>query len=161
DGTNIYAAGASHPNAGLTHDAGGLEDKTMLATFNASGVAGSNPAPATTYTDDNFFAYNGVEIFQDVIATTQGGNTVLYAIGHGQPASYGAYLIASYDSGGNLLHSAVDPLPVPGFSVARDVVEFNGQIWAVGFTQHSGDAVGKPVAWATDYNLTSVATYKD
>ena len=143
DGTNIYAVGASHPNAGLTHDVGGLEVKTMLATFNANGIAGNNPAPATDFTDNNFFGYGGVEIFLDVLVTTQGGNSVIYAVGHGQPNSYGAYIIASYDSNGNLLHTATEPLPVPGFSVARDVVEFNGQIWAVGFTQHSGDAVGK------------------
>ena len=153
DGTNIYAAGASHPSAGLTHDSGGLEVKTMLATFNASGVAGSNPAPATDYTDNNFFTYNGVEIFQDVIATTQGGNTVLYAVGHGQPASYGAYLIASYSSSGTLLHSAKDPLPVPGFSVACDVVEFDGPILGdrVYPAYDDGDTVGRAVVWKTNY----------
>jgi VCBS repeat-containing protein len=162
DGANIYAVGASNPGAGLTHDdSGGTEDKTMLAIFNANGTAGSNPSPATGYTDDNFFSYRGVEIFQNALATTQGGNTVVYAAGFGQPASYGAYVIASYDSSGNLLHTATDPLAVPGFSIARDVVEFNGQIWAVGYTEHSGDAVGRAVVWAASYDLSSVATYKD
>ena len=128
DGTHIYAAGGSHPTAGLTTDGvGGAEEKTMLAIFNANGIAGSNPSPATGYTHNNFFGYTGTEIFQNVVATTQSGNTVLYAVGFGQPESYGAYVIASYDSSGNLLHTATDPLAVPGFSNAYDAVEFARQ----------------------------------
>ena len=162
DASKIYAVGASSPFAGLTHDSvGGQEDKTMLALFNANGTAGNNPAPATGYAANNFFGYNGVEIFQNVLATTQNGNTILYAVGFGQPASYGAYIIAEYNSSGTLLHSATDPLSVPGFSIAYDAVQFNGGIWAVGNTQHSGDATNTPVVWAASNDLSSITAYKD
>ena len=162
DGTNVFTVGASHPGDGLTSDgSGGAEVKTLLARFNADGIAGSSPAPATDYAANNFFSYRGVEIFQDVLVTTQGGNTVVYAVGYGQPASYGAYVIASYDVNGNLLHSATDPLAVPGFSIARDVVEFNGQIWAVGYSEHPAIRSDRAMAWAANYELNSVATYKD
>ncbi len=111
DGNDIYAVGASHPGAGLTVDGnGGAEVKTLLATFNSDGTPGSNPAPATDYAANNFFGYGGVEIFYDALVTTQSGNTVVYAVGSGQPNSYSAYVIASYDSSGNLLHAATDPL---------------------------------------------------
>jgi hypothetical protein len=162
DGTHIYAVGGSHPDEGFTSDgSGGAEVKTMMGRFDVNGVAGSNPTPATDYAATNFFGYGGVEIFQDVVVTTQAGNTVFYAVGHGQPDSYGAYVIASYNASSNLQNVATDPLPVPGFSVARDAVEFNGQIWAVGYTEHSGDPVGRATVWAADYGLNSVATYKD
>ena len=161
DGTNIYAAGASNPAHGLTSDgSGGAEVKTLLAMFNTSGAAGSNPIPATDYAVNNFFSYRGVEMYQDVLVTTQGGDSVVYAVGHGQPnGASGAYVIASYDANGNLLHTATDPL-ASGFSIARDVVEFNGQIWAVGYTDH-GEAIGRAVVWAADYDLSPVTTYKD
>jgi VCBS repeat-containing protein len=162
DGANIYAVGASHPGSGLTSDGiGGAEDKTLLATFNANGTAGSSPAPATDYAASNFFpGYQGVELFQDVLVTTQGGNTVLYAVGHGQPpTANGGYVIASYDSNDNLLHTATEPVS-GGFSIARDVVEFNGQIWAVGYSEHAGP-IGRPTAWAANYDLSSVTMYAD
>ncbi len=50
---------------------------------------------------------------------------------------------------------------VPGGSAANDAVEFGGRIWAVGSTQHSGDTVGRAVAWSASYDLSSVVTYKD
>jgi len=159
DGTHVWAAGASLPGLGLTSDpGGGVEVKTVLARFSADGTPGSNPSPATDYAATNFFGYGGVEIFQDVLATTQGGSTVLYAVGHGQPASYGAYIIAAYDANGNLLHSAVDPLPVPGFSIAYEAVEFNNQIWAIGYNQHP---TGRATVWAASYDLSTVVTHEN
>ena len=160
DGTNVYAVGSSHPGDGLTSDGvGDPEVKTLLATFNADGTPGSSPPPAIDYAANNFFSYRGVEMFQNVLVTTQNSNTVLYAVGMAQPASNGAYVIASYDSSGNLLHNATDPL-WSGYSIAHDAVEFNGQVWAVGYSNH-GDPVGRATAWAANYELNSVATYQD
>nr|WP_143039703.1 MULTISPECIES: VCBS domain-containing protein [Bradyrhizobium] len=163
DANTIYAAGGSHPSAGLTHDGvGGAEEKSILVGFNADGTAGSSPAaPATEYAANNFFSYTGTEMFQNVLATTQGGNTILYATGFGQPASYGAYILAEYSSAGTLLHAATDPLATPGFSNAYDAVEFNGAIWAVGNTQHSGDATNTATVWTASHDLSSVVTHKD
>jgi VCBS repeat-containing protein len=162
DANTIYAAGGSHPSAGLTHDGvGGEEEKSILVGFNANGTAGSHPAPATEYAANNFFSYTGTEMFQGVLATTQGGNTILYATGFGQPASYGAYVLAEYNSAGTLLHSATDPQQVPGFSNAYTAVEFNGAIWAVGNTQHSGDVTNTATVWTASYDLSSVVTHKD
>ncbi len=163
DVNTIYAVGGSHPSAGLTHDtSGGQEDKSILATFDVDGTAGSNPPPAAGYTHDNFFSYNGVEMFEDVLATTQSGNTVLYAVGFGQPLSYGAYVIAEYGSDGMLLHTATDSAPYGSFSDARDAVEFNGAIWAVGDSLTSGvDSTNAATVWTASYDLSSVVVHKD
>src|SRR5581483_463804 len=164
DANKIYAVGASNPGTGLTQDTvGGVEEKSILVRFNADGTPGNDPDPAIGTTSNNFFSYNGVEAFQNVLATTQNGGTILYAVGGGQPASYGAYVIAEYDSNGNLLHSAVDSLPVPGFSIARDAVEFNGGIWAVGGSWHSslGESTNVPTVWQASYDLSSVTTHED
>ena len=163
DVNTIYAVGGSHPSAGLTHDtSGGQEDKSILATFDVDGTAGSNPPPAAGYTHDNFFSYNGVEMFEDVLATTQSGNTVLYAVGFGQPLSYGAYVIAEYGSDGMLLHTATDSAPYGSFSDARDAVEFNGAIWAVGDSLTSGvNSTNAATVWTASYDLSSVVVHKD
>ena len=64
---------------------------------------GHRPQPGTGHTANNFFSYRVSKSFQNVVATTQGGNTILYAFGSGQPQSYGGYIIAEYSSSGTLL----------------------------------------------------------
>ncbi|SDN97545.1 VCBS domain-containing protein [Afipia sp. GAS231] len=167
DASTIYAVGGSHPSAGLTHDSvGGQEDKSILALFNTNGTAGGSPAPATGYAANNFFGYNGVELFQNVLATTQDGNTVLYALGSGQPQSYSGYIIAEYNSSGTLLHSVADSLASPsnpGGSNASAAVDWNGAIWVVGSSSHPnlGDTYGHATVWTASHNLSSVVMHED
>ena len=173
DATQVYAAGAiSAGDTSILPQDYDNEDKTLLVRFAADGTAGNDPSPAlgfTTHTwngssgTTSFFGYQGVEFFQNIIATDQSGNTILYAVGTGQPASYDGYVIAEYDSSGTLLHAATDPLAVPGSSIARDAVEFNGEIWAVGGSWHQslGEPTNIPTVWEASYDLSSVATHKD
>ncbi len=46
----------------------------------------------------HFFSYKGVESFQNILATKQGGNTILYAVGF-RPAgrAISGYIIAEYN----------------------------------------------------------------
>ncbi len=168
DGSQIYAAGESTPYDGLTtDDVGGVEAKSIFVRFDDDdGTAGSGPSPAAGYTASNFFSYEGVEGFQNVIATTQSGNTVLYAVGSGQPASYSGYIIAEYSSTGTLLASATDSLASysnPGGSSANDAVDWNGAIWVVGSEDHPnlGDTYGHATVWTASYNLSSIVAYED
>jgi hypothetical protein len=164
DGNQIYAAGESNPGFGLTSDSiGGVETKSILARFATDGIAGSDPSPALGTTAHTFYSYSGVESFQNVLATTQNGNTIVYAFGFGQPASYGGYIIGEYDSNGTLLHSATDPLPVPGSSDMLAAVDFNGAIWAVGNSWHAslGESAGIPTVWTASYDLSSIVTHED
>ena len=167
DGSQIYAAGESYPGYGLTLDGvGGTETKSIFVRFDAGGTAGSDPSPAIGYTANNFFSYTGVESFSNVIATTQNGNSILYALGSGQPASYSGYIIAEYDSNGTLLHSAADSLASysnPGGSNASDAVNWNGALWVVGYSQHPslGDTHGHATVWTASYDLSSVVMHED
>ena len=166
DGSDIYAAGES---CGLTSDDNGTkETKTIFVEFNANGTAGSDPSPAIGYTPDGgsnnpdgFYSYSGVEEFYNVIATVQGGNTILYAVGFGQPNSYSGYVIGEYDSSGAVLHIATDPGSLPGGSEANDAADWNGAIWAVGTTKHGSETYNSPTVWAFSYDLSSVSTYED
>jgi VCBS repeat-containing protein len=167
DGSQIYAAGESTPNFGLTQDgSGGTETKSILVRFAADGTSGNNPSPAEGYGATNFFSYRGVESFNNVLATTQNGNTVLYAVGFGQPASFSGYVIGEYDSSGHLLASASDSLASfsnPGGSSASAAVDWNGAIWVVGSSQHPnlGDTYGHATVWTASYDLSSVVMHED
>jgi VCBS repeat-containing protein len=155
DGSEIYAAGGSNPGTTLTHDGvGGAEDKSILVRFNANGTAGSNPAPAIGNTPNNFYSYAGVELFQNVLATNQAGNTIVYAVGFGQPNGVSnGYVIAEYNSSGALLNHATDS--VSGASDMVGAVEFNGAVWAV------GETTGTPTVWTAKYDLSSIVAHTD
>jgi VCBS repeat-containing protein len=167
DGSQIYAVGESHPDNGLTHDlingGGDGETKSILVRFDADGTAGNDPSPADGYTATNFYSYSGFESFDNVVATVQGGNTILYAFGFGQPASYSGYIIGEYDSSGTLLHFATDPLPVPGSSDMIGAVDFNGAIWAVGESVHSSlnETNPIPTVWTVSYDLGLIVAHED
>jgi hypothetical protein len=159
DSTGIYAAGESYD---LTTDgSGGKEAKSIFVSFDADGTAGSGPSPALGHTATNFYSYNGVEGFENIIATTQGGNTILYAFGFGQPNSFSGYVIGEYNSSGTLLATATDPGGVPGGSEIKGAADWQGAIWAVGNTQHGSETHGSPVVWTFSYNLGSVTAHED
>jgi len=100
-----------------------------------------------------------LKVFQNIIATTQSGNTVLYAFGSGQPASYSGYLIGEYSSNGTLLATATDPkstgwlfgLPAPPIG-RRDL---GGR-----YSQHN-QAYNNATVWEFSYNLGSVTAFED
>ena len=160
--SQIYAAGESYPGDGLTTDTnGGIEAKSIFVSFDADGIAGSDPVPADSNTAHTYYPYSGVEGFQGVIATTQGVNTILYAFGFGQPNSYSGYIIGEYSSSGALLATATDPGSLPGGSNILGAADWEGSIWAVGTTQHGSETYNHPVLWDFSYNLGGVVTYED
>ncbi len=163
DASHIYAAGESSPYFGLTTDGiGDKEAKSIFVSFDADGTAGSDPPPALGYTTETFYpSYQGVEIYQNILATTQGGNTVLYAFGFGQPNSYSGYIIGEYSSSGALLASAEDQGGVPGGSDINGAADWQGAIWAAGYSQHGSEAYGSPTVWTFSYNLSSVTAHED
>ena len=138
------------------------EEKSILAGFNADGTAGSIRRACDRVCREQLLQLFRHRDFQNVLATTQNDDTILYAVGFGQPKSYGAYILAEYDSAGNLLHSATDPRqrrPAPRVPLMRS--SSTAAIWAVGSTQHSGDATNIATVWTANYNLSSVVTHKD
>ena len=169
DSNEVYAVGAiSAGDSILPHDSDN-EDKTLLVRFSANdgtelGYTSHtwNGSSGTT----SFYGYQGVEYFNNVIATTQGGNTILYAVGAGQPASYDGYIIAEYNSSGALVNSVTDSLASssnPGGSNATDPVDWNGALWVVGYNDHpnQGDTYGHATVWTANYNLSSVVMHED
>ncbi len=165
DGSKIYAAGESFPGDGLTTDNfGGAETKSIFVQFDTggSGTTGNTYSPALGDTAHTFYSYGGVESFQNIIATTQGGNTVLYALGFGQPASYSGYIVGEYNSSGTLLATATDPGSLPGGSSANGAVDWQGALlWAVGSSQHGSEAHGSPTVWTFSHDLGSVSIHED
>ena len=178
DSNEVYAVGAiSAGDTTILPSDFDNEDKTLLVRFSTNdgtelGFTSHtwNGSSGTT----NFFGYKGVESFSDIIATNQGGNTDLYAVGSGQPNSYDGYIIAKYDSSGDLLASATDSsvgvtfsgaAPIPGSSGANDAVYFNGDIWALGYTAwptDNGLATNlQAVVWEYDANLNLLGRFKD
>ena len=174
----IYAAGAiSAGDTSILPFDFDNEDKTLLVRFSANdgtelGFTSHTWSGSSGTT--NFFDYKGVEFFSDIIATNQGGNTDLYAVGSGQPDSYDAYIIAKYDLSGDLLAQATDSsvgvtfsgaAPIPGSSGASGVVSFNGDIWALGYTawpsDNGGASNGQAVVWEYDSNLNLLGRFKD
>jgi VCBS repeat-containing protein len=166
-GNELYLAGESNPGFGLTTDnAGDVETKSILVRFDADGPGDGDPFATLGDTANNFYPYSGVEGFQNIIATTQSGNTILYAVGSGQPQSYSGYIIAEYSSSGALLNSATDSLASDsnrGGSSANGAVDWNGALWVVGSSDHPnlGDTYGHATVWTASYDLSSVVMHED
>jgi VCBS repeat-containing protein len=121
------------------------------------------------------FGYTGVEAFQGVTASVEGGSTYYYAVGSGQPFSYGAMFALKYDAGGNRVAQATDPLfggsfnpsyPsgfTAGGSYAGDVTAANGRVYVAGLSSwnHLGEAGGRPDLWTYNTGLGLINNYKD
>ncbi len=170
DSHEVYAVGViSAGDTSILPPDSDNEDKTLLVSFSANDGTELGFTSHTwngTSGTTNFFGYKGVESFSNVIATTQAGNTILYAVGTGQPESYDGYIIAEYNSSGTLVTSVTDSLASfsnPGSSSANDVVDWNGALWVVGYNDHpnQGDTYGHATVWTTSYDLSSVVMHED
>jgi len=174
----VYPAGYSWS---LTTDSvGGKEVKSILGRFALDGSSGPGPEGSTwvagsggTASRGAFFTYSGVEASSAVTATVEDGSTFLYAVGGGQPYSYGAYLVAKYDTSGNRLAAATDStvgvsfdalyIPSYGGSSAFGVTVLKGNVYLAGNTgwPHEGDSGGRPALWKYDRNLNLLWRQKD
>lgn len=172
----VFAAGQSYS---LTTDsAGGKEVKPVLGRFPLDGSNGAGPEGSTwiagsggTVSQGAFFAYGGVESFQGGVTAAPGGG--YYAVGAGQPASYGAYLVAKFDLSGNRLAAATDSTvgvslstvsaPAPGGSDARGVVATSTTVYVAGSTswQFEGDSGGRPTLYIYDTSLSLQQRVRD
>ena len=102
DGSNIYAVGGSHPSAGLTQTASAAP-KSRPCWRPSMPMA---PRAAIRRRDRllrrQFLRLHAASRFSRTCSPPRrAAITYLYAVGFGQPASYGAYVIARYDSSGN------------------------------------------------------------
>lgn len=83
--------------------------------------------------------------------------------GGGQPCSHFAYIIAKYDTAGNILAQATDPGQEPAFSSCfrirsssgQGVAVLNGNIYAAGNAHDTSD-ISRPTIWKHDTNLNVV-----
>jgi len=186
----VYAAGESHPNIGgfnqgLTRDGvGGGEVKAMLVGFLPDGSPGSAvdgaefasaiPSNFTSPSSStNFFRFSGFEGLVDVATTVENGSSVVYAAAFGQPASFGAYVIAKYDVLGNFIGAATDSSvgiafnsfflpPGAGGSDAQGVTVLNGKIYLAGATAWAfEDSAPRAALWKYEPNLSLIFRQKD
>jgi cysteine-rich repeat protein len=171
-GTNFYGVAATNEgvyadgrNYSLTTDGvGGKEAKSILAKFAPDGSTGPAPGGAIWLAMPHFFAYTGGEYLLSATTAVEGGSTFIYAAGGGQPCSYGAYVIAKFDTSGNLLAKATDPGQENAFnfcfyngidSVGWGVTVLNGNVYAV------GSRGGQPAIWKHAPNLSVVWRQQD
>lgn len=172
-GTGVYAAGWNYD---LTTDGvGGKEIKAFLARFNADGSPGGAGGDAVWLKPENFFAYTGVEVFNAIAAADEGGTPYLYVAGGGQPASYGAYIVAKYTEQGVRVAAATDStvgiafdqytLPTgAGGSDAQGVAVSGGGVYVAGGSHwiiEEGETGPKAAVWKYDANLSLVWRRKD
>jgi YVTN family beta-propeller protein len=165
---DIYALGY---NYSLTSDpTGGKEVKTILVKFSADGSAGGGPDGSQWVATENFFVgYNGVEIFNGITIAEEGEVPYIYAAGQGQPCSYTGYVIAKFDSSGNLLASETDTtvgldfdtcyFPSGLSSSGLGVAVLNGYIYAAGVANES--AINGPTIWKHDSSLGLVWRHRE
>ncbi len=157
----LYFPGAS--NSQTTDGVGGKEGKGILAKFPLTGAT-----TPTWVAKPNFFAYTGVETLAGAVATTESGTPYIYVSGGGQPCSYFAYVVAKYDTAGNLIAQATDSsagidfncsVPRTGFSDAPAVTTLNGKVYAAGYSawQHEGDSPSTTASlWKYDDSLNLI-----
>ncbi len=173
----VYSVGDSYSYT--TDVVGGKEVKTLLGKFAVDGSSGPGPEGATWIAGSggkgslaNLFAYSGVESFQAITTTQEGGAPVFYAAGGGQPASYYAYAVVKYDAAGNRLAAATDSsvgvdfgrvaIPSTGDSAADAVTTSNGNVYVVGGSNWSyEDAADRPALWIYDSSLKLIRRVKD
>jgi hypothetical protein len=156
-------------------DIGGKEAKSILVKFQPDGTPGSGVAGAVWQATPNlqtsgtsgYFSYGGEESHSALIAAEEGGVPYLYAVGGGQPWSYGAYVVAKYDTNGQLVAAATDSTVGINFNVgwvpsggggssAQGVTVINGNVYALGLTAWAveGDAANpRPALWKYNSNL--------
>ena len=177
DGEGVYGVGSSYS---LTSDpVGGKEVKPIVAKFAIDGSNGSGPSGSLWVAGSGgtaglgaFFAYSGVEMFHAATTNLEGGVPVVYAVGAGQPASYGAYLVAKFDAAGNRLAAATDSsvgvslgsvsIPSTGGSSANGVAVLGGSIYVAGSTGWAfEDAAGRPALWIYNSSLNLSSRQRD
>ena len=153
----VYFPGASYSQT--SDGVGGKEHKSILAKYPLAGT--TSPTWVAT---PHFFPYTGVEGFEAAATALEGGSPVIYAVGGGQPCSYGAYLIGKFDASGNFLAKATDPGQENALnycsyngtgSGAAAVTVLNGNVYAV------GGRGGNPAIWKHAPNLSVVWRQQD
>jgi hypothetical protein len=174
----VYAEGWSYS---LTVDnVGGKEVKALICKFalNGSNGAGPNGSLWTAGSDGTnqplsaFFSYSGVESFATASAASESGTDYIYAVGGGQPCSYGAYFVAKYDTQGHRIAAATDSsvgiafgtcyVPSLGGSTAFGVALLNGTVYVTGETGWQfEDPSGRPTIWKYDSSMNLLARWKD
>jgi hypothetical protein len=102
----VYADGWNYSLS--TDNVGGKEVKSIMAKFALDGSGGAGAGGSIWESTPNFFSYSGVELFQAATMSVESGSNFVYAAGLGQPCSFDAYIIAKFDSSGNLIASATD-----------------------------------------------------
>ena len=176
--TGIFAAGWSYS---LTTDtAGGKEVKTIVSQFTLDGTDGPGPNGSVWTAGSNgtnaplgaLFSYEGVEMFNASGSANESGTNYIYAVGGGQPCSYGAYFVVKYDTAGNRIGAATDSsvginfgtcsIPSPGGSGANGVTFLNGNVYLVGTTGWQfEDPNNRPAIWQYNSNLNLLARWRD
>lgn len=157
----VFAVGACVPPAcGAQDFVGGTEAKIGISSFNAAGnLVFSKSA--------NIFAYRGTEALAAATSIIEGGATVVYAVGFGEPCSNALNIFVKFDANGNLLAKATEPGLEPNFNVtcaaapfgsavADDVVAAAGGVYVAGASaSRPGDTdnVLRPVILRYDTNL--------
>jgi Bacterial Ig-like domain (group 3) len=148
--SDIFPVGYSYDLT--TDNVGSKEIKSILAEFAPDGSTGGGPGGslflATAAVNPNaagstaFFSYSGFESFEGAATQDEGGSAFIYAVGGGQPCSYGAYLVAKYDTSGHFVGAATDSsvgisfgncfTPSVGSSIALGAVALDGDIYLAG-----------------------------
>ncbi len=163
----VYTGGWSYSLT--TDNSGGKEVKSILAEFLPDGTPGGGTGDAVWLATPNFFSYSGVEFIEAVTTAEESGNTYIYAVGFGQPCSYGGYIISKYDDSGNLVASATDSTvgldfntcyyPAGRGSSGHSVTSLNGYVYAAGETGESD--VYCTTVWKHDPNLDLIWRMRD
>ncbi len=131
----VYAAGYSASQT--TDTVGDKEHKGITVSFPAAG--GSPTWARQTPAAPGAFFYGGIESLNNVTATVEGGQTVLYATGIAQSgfSNGGRLYVSKVDAAGNVLWTRTDPTAVAD-SVGYDVAASGGTVYVAGFTRDSG-----------------------
>ena len=167
----VYADGWNYSLS--TDNVGGKEVKSIMAKFALDGSGGAGAGGSIWESTPNFFSYSGVELFQAATMSVESGSNFVYAAGLGQPCSFDAYIIAKFDSSGNLIASATDSsvgiqfnqcfVPSAGSSDIPGLAVVDGGLYAAGESgwQSEGDSVGRPTVWKYDPSLNLIWRGKD
>src|SRR6185436_10312875 len=105
----VFAVGACVPPACASQDfVGGAETKIGITSFNAAGTRVFSRSA-------NIFAYNGTEALVAATSAIEGGATVVYAVGYGEPCSNAVNIFVKFAANGTVITKATEPGLEPDF----------------------------------------------
>ena len=140
-GTTVYPVGSAHPpTCGATDTVGDIENKSMVALYDASSAVFVNCQST------HFFPYSGGESYHAAV----NDGLFLYASGYGETCGFGNYnfVLSKIDLFGMLISKFTDPgVDFNGFTCIRHtnalaLTLLNGNLYLAGYSNLLSDLDG-------------------